>query len=113
MSVSSSGFVSTNRANLLAQKIVAADIALGNDDTITFYSADNCAYLFCVFIYAVSSIAYPGAFLNDTEMSASYDYIDPSLPFTVNAVNEPTSQRFHVSRYHFGPSHMGPDRARL
>ncbi|KAJ4491905.1 hypothetical protein C8J55DRAFT_502397 [Lentinula edodes] len=71
------GFVSTNRANLLAQKIVAADIALGNDDTITFYSADNWA------------------FLNDTEMSASYDYIDPSLPFTVNAVNEPTSQRFH------------------
>ncbi|KAJ3795714.1 hypothetical protein GGU11DRAFT_210774 [Lentinula aff. detonsa] len=71
------GFVSTNRANPLAQKIIAADIALGNDDTITFYSADNWA------------------FLNDTEMPESYNYIDPSLPFTVNSVNEPTSQRFH------------------
>lgn len=38
----SSGFQSTNRANPLAQKIVAADIALGLDDTFTFYSADNC-----------------------------------------------------------------------
>ncbi|KAJ4479394.1 hypothetical protein J3R30DRAFT_3288983 [Lentinula aciculospora] len=71
------GFVSTNRANPLAQKIVAADIALGNDDTITFYSADNWA------------------FLNDTQMPESFDYIDPSLPFAVNTVNEPTSQRFH------------------
>ncbi|KAJ3829498.1 hypothetical protein F5880DRAFT_1470491 [Lentinula raphanica] len=71
------GFVSTNRANPLAQKIVAADIALGNDDTITFYSADNWA------------------FLNDTEMPENFNYIDPSLPFTVNGVNEPTSQRFH------------------
>jgi hypothetical protein len=37
-----SGFVSTNRANPLAQKIVAADIALGLNDQLTFYTADNC-----------------------------------------------------------------------
>lgn len=36
------GFVSTNRASPLAQKIVAADIALGLDGSLTFYTADNC-----------------------------------------------------------------------
>ncbi|KAF5339039.1 hypothetical protein D9758_014119 [Tetrapyrgos nigripes] len=71
------GFVSTNRANPLAQKIVAADIALGNDDTDTFYSADNFA------------------FLNDTQMPASFDYIEPSAPFQINGKQDPTSQRFH------------------
>lgn len=37
-----SGFQSTSRANPLAQKILAADIALGNNNQITFYSPDNC-----------------------------------------------------------------------
>lgn len=37
-----SGFQSTSRANPLAQKILAADIALGNTDFLTFYSPDNC-----------------------------------------------------------------------
>ncbi|KAF5350678.1 hypothetical protein D9756_008734 [Leucocoprinus leucothites] len=36
------GFVSTNRANPLAQTIVAADIDLGLDARFTFYTADNC-----------------------------------------------------------------------
>ncbi|KAF8651172.1 hypothetical protein AX16_004827 [Volvariella volvacea WC 439] len=71
------GFVSTNRANPLAQKIVAADIALGLDDTITFYSADNWA------------------FPNDTQMSNTFNYITPAFPFVVNGRRDPTSQRFH------------------
>lgn len=36
------GFVSTVRANPLAKKIVAADIALGLNDFFTFYTGDNC-----------------------------------------------------------------------
>ena len=39
-----SGFQSTNRANPLAQKILAADIAQGLNDSLTFYTPDNCAY---------------------------------------------------------------------
>lgn len=71
------GFVSTTRGNILAQKVLASDIALGNDDTITFYAADNWA------------------FLNDTQMPASFNYLDPVVPFVVNGVSDPTSQRFH------------------
>ncbi|KAF9450034.1 hypothetical protein P691DRAFT_666237 [Macrolepiota fuliginosa MF-IS2] len=71
------GFVSTNRANPLAQKIVAADIALGLDDSLTFYTADNWA------------------FLNGTQMPPSFNYINPSSPFVVNGRQDPTSQRFH------------------
>lgn len=40
-----SGFVTTNRANPLAQKIVANDIALGVDANLVFYTADNCEFL--------------------------------------------------------------------
>ena len=36
------GFQSTVRANTLAQKIIAADIAYGLNDQYTFYTADNC-----------------------------------------------------------------------
>ncbi|KAF9467146.1 hypothetical protein BDZ94DRAFT_1249683 [Collybia nuda] len=71
------GFVSTVRANPLAQKIVAADIELGLNDFFTFYTGDNYA------------------FLNGTQMAADFDYIDPSAPFTVNGRSDPTSQRFH------------------
>ncbi|KAL0578818.1 hypothetical protein V5O48_003186 [Marasmius crinis-equi] len=72
------GFVSTTRGNELAKKIVAADIALGNDVNLgIFYSGDNWA------------------FLNGTQMPSSYDYIDPTDPFKINGVNDPTSQRFH------------------
>ncbi|KAJ8083189.1 hypothetical protein PM082_009058 [Marasmius tenuissimus] len=71
------GFVSTTRGNELAKKIVAADIALGNNATLTFYSGDNWA------------------FLNGTQMPSSYDYLDPTQPFTINGVSDPTSQRFH------------------
>ncbi|KAK0460733.1 uncharacterized protein EV420DRAFT_1641267 [Desarmillaria tabescens] len=71
------GFVSTTRGNILAQKVLASDIALGNDDTITFYTADNWA------------------FLNDTQMPATFNYLDPVVNFVVNNVSDPTSQRFH------------------
>ncbi|THH27364.1 hypothetical protein EUX98_g6832 [Antrodiella citrinella] len=70
------GFQSTNRANPLAQKIVAADIALGNTDQFTFYSPDNWA------------------FLNDTEQPLTFNYIDPAVIRKTNGVNDPTSQRF-------------------
>ncbi len=41
-----SGFQSTLRANLFAQKIVAAKIAQtdNQDQVTTFYSPDNCTY---------------------------------------------------------------------
>ncbi|GLB39840.1 hypothetical protein LshimejAT787_0703500 [Lyophyllum shimeji] len=71
------GFVSTVRANPLAQKIIAADIALGLDSSLTFYSGDNYA------------------FLNGTQISKSFNYITPSVPFVVNGRQDPTSQRFH------------------
>ncbi|EJC99379.1 uncharacterized protein FOMMEDRAFT_94735 [Fomitiporia mediterranea MF3/22] len=69
------GFVSTSRANELAQKIVKNDIAL--NVTQQYYSPSNWA------------------FLNDTQYPTTFNYNDPSLPFTVNDVSDPTSQRFH------------------
>lgn len=33
------------RANPLAQKIVASDIALGLDDNFSFYTPDNCVFI--------------------------------------------------------------------
>lgn len=38
----SRGFQSTQRGNALAQKIVAAHVAMGANDIGTFYSPDNC-----------------------------------------------------------------------
>ncbi|KAK7684903.1 hypothetical protein QCA50_011736, partial [Cerrena zonata] len=71
------GFVSTSRANPLAQKIVAADIALGVTGQISFYAPDNWA------------------FLNDTPQPVTFNYNTPSAPFKINGVSDPTSQRFH------------------
>ncbi|KAH0578442.1 hypothetical protein H2248_003590 [Termitomyces sp. 'cryptogamus'] len=71
------GFVSTVRANTLAQKIVATDIELELTDTLSFYTGDNYA------------------FLNGTHMGANFNYITPSVPFIVNGRSDPTSQRFH------------------
>lgn len=36
-----------------------------------------------------------GAFLNDTLQPVNYNYVDPSAPFSVNGISDPTSQRFH------------------
>ncbi|KAF5384319.1 hypothetical protein D9615_003317 [Tricholomella constricta] len=71
------GFVSSVRANPLAQKIVAADIALGVDSSLSFYTGDN------------------HAFLNGTLTPKTFNYITPPLPFVVNGRQDPTSQRFH------------------
>lgn len=48
------GFVSTTRANSLAQKIVAADIALGLDSSFSFYTGDNCQYIFAPYFFTRS-----------------------------------------------------------
>ncbi|KAJ6613551.1 hypothetical protein B0H10DRAFT_2047628 [Mycena sp. CBHHK59/15] len=71
------GFQSSNRANPLARKIVAADIALGLNFDFSFYTADNWA------------------FFNGTEMSADYDYMVPDVPVVINGRADATSQRFH------------------
>ncbi|KAI0686326.1 hypothetical protein BC835DRAFT_1408615 [Cytidiella melzeri] len=70
------GFQSINRANTLAQKIVASDIAQGLDDSFSFYTPDNWA------------------FLNNTVMPLTHNYITPSVPFFVNGVTDHFSQRF-------------------
>ncbi|PPQ92503.1 hypothetical protein CVT25_010336 [Psilocybe cyanescens] len=70
------GFQSTQRANPLAQKIVAAHVALGDNDIGTFYSPSNWA------------------FLNDTLMPDNFNYNNPAAPFFVNGRSDPTSQRF-------------------
>jgi len=69
------GFVSSQRGNDLAVKIVKANIDLKLDDT--FYSPLNWA------------------FLNDTEFPITFNYDNPILPATVNGKSEPTSQKFH------------------
>ncbi|KAF7343425.1 TSPc domain-containing protein [Mycena venus] len=71
------GFQSTVRGNELARKIVASDIALGLTDAVTFYTADNYA------------------FLNGTQMPADYNYITPDVPIVINGRADATSQRFH------------------
>uniref|UniRef100_A0A8H8CIE2 Tail specific protease domain-containing protein n=1 Tax=Psilocybe cubensis TaxID=181762 RepID=A0A8H8CIE2_PSICU len=72
------GFESTQRANPLAQKIVAAHVALGNNSIQElFYNPTQWA------------------FLNDTIMPVTFDYNNPSAPFVVNGKSDPTSQRFH------------------
>ncbi|KAJ7028713.1 hypothetical protein C8F04DRAFT_1118448 [Mycena alexandri] len=71
------GFQSTNRANPLARKIVASDIALGVNAELSFYTADNFA------------------FLNGTQMPADYDYMTPDVPIIVNGQVDLNSQRFH------------------
>lgn len=71
------GFQSTKRANALARKIVAADVALGLNSSFGFYPADNYA------------------FLNGTAMPADFDYMTPDVPITVNGRRDANSQRFH------------------
>ena len=37
-----------------------------------------------------------GMFLNGTQMPSDFDYNEPSLPYVINGVQDPTSQRFAV-----------------
>ncbi|KAF8651179.1 hypothetical protein AX16_004834 [Volvariella volvacea WC 439] len=71
------GFISSIRANPLAKKIVAADIEIGWLGGSLFYPPSNWNDL------------------NDNRFQFDFNYIDPSLPFTVNGQSDPTSQRFH------------------
>ncbi|KAG8716773.1 hypothetical protein FRC08_008828 [Ceratobasidium sp. 394] len=69
------GFESTMRANPLARKIVAADIAQGID--YMFYSPNNWA------------------FLNNTPQPSSYNYIEPPKNFVINGAKDSVSKRFY------------------
>ncbi|EEB97028.1 hypothetical protein MPER_03737, partial [Moniliophthora perniciosa FA553] len=90
------GFESTSRGNELAQKIVSANIALGLDQTLTFYAPDNCWSFFLVEPWAILlNPALLGAFLNGTVFPPTFDYNDPTAPLTINGRSDPTSQRFH------------------
>ncbi|KAF8813458.1 hypothetical protein BYT27DRAFT_7180997 [Phlegmacium glaucopus] len=71
------GFQTNVRANPLAQKIVAAHVAMGNNDTNTFYSPDNWA------------------FFNGTILPTTFNYITPPLVNVVNGQKDPGSQRVH------------------
>ncbi|CAK5278119.1 unnamed protein product [Mycena citricolor] len=71
------GFQSSLRANPLARKIVASDIALGLNESFSFYTADNWG------------------FFNDTQMPATHDYMSPDVPITISGKQDFTSQRFH------------------
>ncbi|KAJ3552372.1 hypothetical protein NM688_g4185 [Phlebia brevispora] len=75
-SIGNPGFQSTNRANPLAKKILASDIALGLNADFTFYTADNWD------------------FLNNTPIPATVNYNNPSVPFHINGVTDQNSQRF-------------------
>ncbi|KZT64325.1 hypothetical protein DAEQUDRAFT_39563 [Daedalea quercina L-15889] len=72
------GYSSAVRANELAQKIVAADIAQGINDSYAYYPPDNWAY--------------PG---NNSIMSDNFNYIDPYVTKTINGVQYNESQRFY------------------
>ncbi|KAF8607363.1 hypothetical protein BDV93DRAFT_553079, partial [Ceratobasidium sp. AG-I] len=69
------GFESTMRANPLARKIVAADIAQGID--YMFYSPNQWA------------------FLNNTPQPANYNYMEPPTNFIINGVKDSVSKRFY------------------
>ncbi|KAG5639739.1 hypothetical protein H0H81_000019 [Sphagnurus paluster] len=71
------GFNSTQRATPFVQRIVAAEIELGLDTSVAYYTGDNYA------------------FENGTIIPSSYNYMSPPLPFEVNGRQDPTSQRVH------------------
>ncbi|TBU42204.1 hypothetical protein BD309DRAFT_201633 [Dichomitus squalens] len=70
------GFQSTLRANPLAQKIVASDIALGLNASFSFYTPDNYD------------------FLNDTQMPLTDNFVNPPTTRTINGQQFAESQRF-------------------
>lgn len=44
---------------------------------------------------AISFMILPvGLFVNNTPQPADYNYVDPSAPFSINGISDPTSQRF-------------------
>ena len=110
----SRGFESTTRGNELAQKIVASDIELGLDSYYAFYAPDNCMLVLplsdrCSFVAVIQghslmtpynlplTIICNALLYKIEEILLIGDHRDPVLPFTVNGVQDPTSQRFHVT----------------
>ncbi|KZV63396.1 hypothetical protein PENSPDRAFT_669711 [Peniophora sp. CONT] len=71
------GFQSTNRANALAQRILGNDIKLNTTGNLSFYTADNWAFL-----------------QNNTQEPASNNYMKPPVTITVNGAKEVNSERF-------------------
>ena len=65
------------RANPLAQKILASDIALGLNDTVAFYTPDNWAFL-----------------PSNVEMPANHNYRKPVVQREINGQTFVESQRF-------------------
>ncbi|KAF8310106.1 hypothetical protein DL93DRAFT_2214513 [Clavulina sp. PMI_390] len=68
------GFQTSHRGNPLAVKVVAAQIKRGVTSAYSFYAPDNYA------------------FLNNTPMPSTYDYMVPTVPHIVNGRSEPTGQ---------------------
>ena len=97
-----SGFQSTMRANPLAQKILASVISLGLNDTISFYTPDNCRHPFHILSLTSASSGTDangdsgGAFLNDTAMPLNHNYMTPTTARTINGQQFTESQRFAV-----------------
>ncbi|KAH9834949.1 uncharacterized protein C8Q71DRAFT_767699 [Rhodofomes roseus] len=72
------GFSTSVRANPLAQKILASDIANDIEDVYAIYTPDEWAY--------------PG---NDSVQSNSYNYLTPNVTKNINGVDYYESQRFY------------------
>lgn len=72
----SPAYLSTSRANPLAQRIVNANVQLRLNASTSAYAPDNWQ------------------FMNGTHMSTAFDYNNPSLPSVINGRNDPTSQNF-------------------
>ena len=90
------------RANPLAQKILASVISLGLNNTMSFYTPDNCGHPFD--ILSLTSVLggtddygdSAGVFLNDTEMPLNHNYMTPTTTRTINGQQFTESQRFAV-----------------
>lgn len=90
------------RASPLAQKILASVISLGLNDTISFYTPDNCAHSFHDLSLtplvgrADDYDDSTGAFLNDTQMPLNHNYMSPTTTRKINGKEFIESQRFAV-----------------
>ena len=88
------GFQATARANTLSQIMLAADIEQGLNSSVSAFTADNCMLCYKPFTWKMTLIAV--LFLNGTQMPSDFNYNDPPLPYVINGVQDPTSQRFLV-----------------
>ncbi|KAH8823646.1 hypothetical protein DL96DRAFT_1468622 [Flagelloscypha sp. PMI_526] len=75
--VDNPGFESTMRASPIARKIVDADISFGLTSTWLFYTPDNYA------------------FLNNTRMNKTVDYMEPVVYEEINGKHVPVTPRYY------------------